>query len=127
MVGGTAEAMVNPFSVLKNAMGDVSETLGSFLIPLIKDAVNKIVDIAIKVQEWTKAHPELAKTLTLVTLAIGIITTVIGGLILIIPKAILAFKAFGLALKTGSGPIGWIILAIQKRRLMHGKRKKRRV
>ena len=45
MVGGTAEAMVNPFSVLKNTMGDVSEALGSLLIPLIKDATSKIADL----------------------------------------------------------------------------------
>jgi len=111
-VAGAAENLANPLSVLKASIGDVAETIGANLIPLIKDATNKIVDIAIKVQDWTKEHPELAKTLTLVALGVGAVLTVVGGLILILPTLISGVAAFGVVFHAALGPIGLISIAI---------------
>ncbi len=111
-VAGSAENLANPLSVLKASMGDVAEALGTNLIPLIKDAVKWIVDIAIKIQEWAKEHPELAKTLTLVAAGLGVLLTAVGGLILILPTVISGVAAFGVVFHAALGPIGLISLAI---------------
>lgn len=112
LVGGRAEELVNPFNVLKASMGDVAETIGANLVPIIKGLTDKIVDIAIKVQEWTKEHPELAKVITLVATGLGILLTVVGGLILILPGLIAGIAAFGVVFHAALGPVGLISIAI---------------
>ena len=109
---GAAEATANPLKVLSAAMGDVAETIGASLIPLIKDVTNKIVDIAIKIQDWAKEHPVLARTLTLVALGVGAVLTVVGGLILAMPVITSMVAAFGVVLHAALGPIGLISIAI---------------
>ena len=111
-VAGAAENLANPLSVLKASIGDVAEEIGANLIPLIKDVTSKIVDVAIKVQEWVKEHPALAKTLTMVGLAVGVVLTVVGGLILVMPTIISMVAAFGIVFHAALGPIGLISLAI---------------
>jgi len=111
-VAGAAENLANPLSVLKASIGDVAESLGANLIPLIKSATNWIVDIAIKIQDWAKEHPTLAKTLTLVALAVGAVLTVVGGLILAMPVITGMVAAFGVVFHAALGPIGLISLAI---------------
>ena len=58
--GGAAEAMVNPIVQLKNALGDVGETIGGELLPYIKlfatdavDAFNRVGEAAETMQEKT--------------------------------------------------------------------------
>jgi len=111
-VAGAAENLANPLSVLKASIGDVAEEIGANLIPLIKDVTSKIVDVAIKVQKWVKEHPALAKTLTLVGLAVGVVLTVVGSLILVMPTIISMVAAFGVVFHAALGPIGLISLAI---------------
>jgi hypothetical protein len=111
-VRGSAENLANPLSVLKASMGDVAETIGANLLPIIKPLIDQIVTIAIKVQEWAKEHPELAKVITIVAAGLGILLTVIGGLILILPTIIAGVAAFGVVFHAALGPIGLISLAI---------------
>ena len=111
-VAGAAENLANPLSVLKASIGDVAEAIGMNLIPMIKGAIDKIVDIAIKVQDWINENPKLAKTLTVATVALGGILTVVGGLILILPSLISGVAAFGVVFHAALGPIGLISLAI---------------
>uniref|UniRef100_A0A6M3KGU2 Tail tape measure protein n=1 Tax=viral metagenome TaxID=1070528 RepID=A0A6M3KGU2_9ZZZZ len=111
-VAGAAENLVNPLSVLRASIGDVAESIGATLIPIIKGAVDKIVDIAIKIQDWITENPELAKTLAIVAAALGVVLTVVGGLILILPTLISGITAFGVVFHVALGPIGLISLAI---------------
>jgi len=108
--GGAAEATANPLKVLSATMGDVAETIGANLIPLIKNVIGKIVDIAEKVQVWVKANPELAKTITILAGAIGITLTVLGGLIALYP-ILIGFQAAWNAVMIAN-PIGLIIIAV---------------
>ena len=112
LVGGTAEATANPFIVLAAAIGDVAETIGRNLIPLIKDAVDKIVDITGKIQEWAIQNPETARTLTLVAGALGIFLTVGGGLILILPTLVAQVTALGVVFHLALGPLALVSAAL---------------
>ena len=111
-VAGSAENLANPLSVLKASIGDIAEVIGSNLIPIIKGATDKIVDIAIKVQDWANEHPALAKTLTIVTTALGVLLTVAGGLILILPTLTAGVAAFGVVLGAVTWPITLIVAGI---------------
>src|SRR3990167_3083753 len=111
-VAGAAENLVNPLEVLKASMSDLSETIGANLIPLVKGLTSRIADISIRIQEWTKEHPELTKAITVTALALGGLTTAAGGLILILPALISGIAAFGAVLHAALGPIGLISLAI---------------
>ena len=101
-VAGSAEALVNPFNVLKASMSDVAETIGAFLIPAIKGLVDVVVNIATKIQEWAKEHPQLAEQLTFLTLGIGVVLTAIGGLILILPHLIEGYKALTIVINAAT-------------------------
>ena len=94
LVGGRAAELANPLDVLKASMGDVAEAIGKNLVPIIKDLVGKIVDIAEKVQAWAEEHPGLAKVLTITVTALGLILGAIGSAILIIPKLVGMWTAF---------------------------------
>lgn len=107
-VAGAAENLANPLSVLKASIGDVAEAIGANLIPMIKGAVDKIVDIAEKVQNWMKENPKLAKTLTITTGAIGAFLGVTGSLLLILSKLISLAPLVGGAFHAMLGPIGLV-------------------
>ncbi len=107
-VAGAAENLANPLSVLKATMGDISEVLGSFLIPSIKNFVNIVAAVSEGIQNWIKLNPELAEGFVLATAKLGGLLLVIGSIILIIPKVI----GFITAITTLMGPWGWAILAV---------------
>ncbi len=109
-VAGSAVNLANPLSVLSTSISDVAEVIGISLIPIIKSSVDSIVDIAIKVQDWIKENPELAKQITLIAGALGIFLGVVGTGILLVPKLIAAWQAFNLAFT--ATPWGAIITGI---------------
>jgi hypothetical protein len=89
-VAGSAENLKNPIEGLKNAISDVSETIGSYLIPTIKSLTNWVEDISIKFQDWSKENQVLSKTIVQLTTGAGGILVLTGGLILLIPQLVKA-------------------------------------
>ncbi|MBU2249114.1 MAG: hypothetical protein KKD77_20370, partial [Gammaproteobacteria bacterium] len=92
-VRGSAENLKNPLIGIKNAVSDVSEAIGKNFIPIIKTVTNAIEDIAIKIQDWIRLHPELTKGLTLLTAGVGAVLLVVGSTILILPQIIAGIKS----------------------------------
>jgi hypothetical protein len=90
---GAAEAMANPFSVLKATLGDVAEEIGKSLVPTIKDFIDRVVNISLVITKWAGDNPELTRTLVLVTGAVGGVLLVVGSLGLAIPPIISGVKA----------------------------------
>ena len=105
LVGGTAEATANPFNIMKSSMGDLAEKIGTFLIPILKDIVAKVVPIIEKVQEWADAHPELTRVLVILAAVIGGVALVLGPLLIMLPILMAGFALL-------TGPIGLVIAAI---------------
>src|SRR3972149_1734243 len=97
-VAGAAENLKNPLTGIKNAASDLAETIGSFLIPIIKTVGGWIEDISIRVQEWTKEHPELTKVIILTTTALGLLLGALGAAILVVPKLVAGIKALNAVL-----------------------------
>ena len=105
---GAAESTANPLKILSASMGDVSESIGSFLIPSIKNFVNIAAAASDGIQNWIKLNPELAEGLVLATAKLGGLLLVVGSLILVVPKII----GFITVITGLMGPWGWAILAV---------------
>ena len=84
--------------------------IANSLMPTLAGLFDKFTNIVTKVGDWTKANPDLAKTL----LEIGAVL-VVGGAILMglsmLSKAIIAINAALIIMKALSGPSGWATLA----------------
>jgi hypothetical protein len=107
-LGGTAEAQANPFTQMGNAIGDVKESLGAQLLPIITPVINKIQEFAEKLQN---VNPTFIKVAALV-LAIATAVGVIGGPILLL-IGMLPMLAAGFALVSAAAfPITAIIVGI---------------
>ena len=105
LVGGTAEATANPFNILKASMGDLAEKIGSFLIPILKDIVAKVVPIIEGVQKWTDAHPGLTKVLVILAAVLGGVALVLGPILIMLPMLVAGFALL-------TGPVGLAIAAL---------------
>lgn len=90
---------------LKNSFGDLMETLGGELVPILNDAVKKIAPVVASVSDWIKANPELTRNIIIAAAAISGIVAVIGLLGLALPAVITGFTIL-------LGPIGVIGVAI---------------
>jgi hypothetical protein len=115
--GGQAEAygktMSGQLDILKNSFGDIMETIGSQLLPILTDLLKNHISPAIeKIQAWTDANPGLTKTIVIVAGVIGGLLAVMGPLLLILPGLTAGVALFGVALHVAMGPVGWISLAI---------------
>ena len=121
--GGAAEAAANPMMQLTNNVDNLMQVMGDALLPIVSAAATAIGNIATKAQEWAEAHPQLAKWLSIVTAALGLLMLGLGALILMLPGLIAGIGSLGIAFATLAigakaawtaitGPIGLIVLAI---------------
>lgn len=90
------------------AAGNLSESLGSVLAPMVKQLSDAIVPLLTKLTEWMQKNPELTKHIIMITAAIAGVLVVIGTLGLVIPAIISGFAA----LSAGAAALGVIIGAI---------------
>jgi len=101
-VGGAAEADVDPFRQLGNDLGDLKETIGAALIPILLPLVDGLRGIFKRLQEMNPAIVQAGA----VALALGTAIGLIGGPILLIISMIPALVA-GIGMVTAA----WMTLA----------------
>lgn len=114
--GGLNEAMRETsqggLQAMKNELGDLWESIGQALIPIIKDLTETLLPVLQKTVEWAKENPQLVKTIIIASGAIAGIIAVIGTLGLMLPPIIAGFKLLGVAIGILTSPISLIIAAI---------------
>ncbi|MDD5068491.1 MAG: phage tail tape measure protein [Candidatus Pacebacteria bacterium] len=118
--GGSAAAQTETFAgkmqMLKERIGDIQESIGNILIPILTDLFNKISPVIDKVAEWIEKNPELTKNILIVGAAISGMVAVIGVLGLALPGIITGFGYLGTALTALMGlifsPGGLIVVGI---------------
>lgn len=87
--GGSASAAAQTFAgrmtQLNEQIGDVKESIGNALIPVITDLLTKITPIVEKTGEWIEKNPELVKQIIIIAgAATGVVALVSAiGLVLI--------------------------------------------
>jgi len=64
---------------LTGSIKGVGESIVSTLMPVLEPLIKKITDIIVAIENWTKAHPQLTKTITEVVGVLGVAMVVIGG------------------------------------------------
>lgn len=114
MFAGQAEAYGNTLqgqmTALKNAAGDMAEMVGNVLIPIMTDIIDKVKPIIDNIQVLINKNPKLVDTIVKITAAIGVLLTVGGLVLLLIPKIRKAWIALNVTFTTTS--IGWILVGI---------------
>ncbi len=91
---GAAAGAANPLTVMKNAVSNLSEDIGSILVPILKAAVAYIKPVIENIRAWTKEHPELTKAIVIFGGALSaLMGLVLGPLLLILPKLVSGFVA----------------------------------
>jgi len=97
----------------------VGIALSTTLAPALTDIIDKITGVITKVSDWAKKNPGLSGTIMKVTVGLGGLLTVLGPMVMILPRLIgglrgmaVGAKALGLAMKTALGPIGLVTAAI---------------
>ncbi len=111
----SADALGDALGSLKTSTMGVFNAIGLSLAPTIKDLVDSATMAISKITDWTKANPELARVISLVSIQVGILLTAFGGALLIIPKLIAGFQALqvvAMAANISLGPVGWAFAAI---------------
>lgn len=90
--------------VMKQSFGEMQESIGAVLLPILTDLFKKLVPIIDGIRTWTEQNPTLARNIVMVVAAIGGLMVVLGPLLIALPTLITLFTVL-------SGPVG-IIIAI---------------
>jgi len=104
------------FQQAKIQIGVFAQEIGDNLLPILVPLIQKFTEIVGKVRDWMKENPKLTETIVLITAGIGVLMLGLGPLLMMLPGLVTAFAAVKIAIISlgivGSGPIGWLILAI---------------
>jgi hypothetical protein len=107
--GGSASAAAQGFSgqmkQLKNDINDVQKDIGMALMPVLKNMVMSLKPIVESIGNWVKANPQLVSTLAGIGLKAGILLSVLGAMMGIIPKIVGLFTSI---ISLGPQAVAWI-------------------
>ena len=111
-VGGVAEANADPFVQLGNDMGDLKETIGKALIPVLLPLVETLRDFAKRLQEM---NPEFVKLIAMVLAGVTAFGLIGGPILLLISMLPALMGGLGM-IAAGLGlilsPIGLVVAAV---------------
>lgn len=116
-VGGQAEAytktMKGQTEVLKQNFGEIMESIGTQLLPVLTRFLQTLEPIIASFAKWTAEHPQLFANIVMVVGAIGGLMAISFPLITAITTITTVVSALGTALMfLAANPIGIVIVAI---------------
>lgn len=94
------------------AGNSIKTAFSSAMQPTIEGISSGLADIVSGVGEFLNEHPTVTKAITAIGVGLGVVVTAMAAVAFTTTVAIPAVKAFGVALNTALGPIGWVALAI---------------
>lgn len=138
MASAIQETEPERFARLQQRIHNVTESIGNSLLPTVNDLMGKGEQVLTKVASWIEENKELVKIIMLIVLATGgfltvagTVIAVVGGVGLVITKAVSAFKILkaGFLLAKGAlapligsvwsftaallaNPVTWIVIGI---------------
>lgn len=101
----TQDSFANTTRALGSAMKDLGESFGAVIIPQIKGFVTQITDLA---NRFTDLSPKTKE----VIVDLAKVAAIMGPALIVIPKAVSAFRSLFTVFTVGTGPIGLIATAI---------------
>lgn len=93
-------------------LGNISENIGSALLPALANLMDKIAPVIEKVSDWTAKNPELTIRIIEVSAAIAAFVAAAGILGMTLPAIIAGASALGTAFVFLAGLISWPVIAI---------------
>lgn len=115
-VGGSAEKAATTAKVKMEAlsitMGNLSENIGSALMPAVQKLADALLPIVEKIANWVEENPKLAATILAVGAGLAGLALVIGTVGLILPAIITGFSLLAGAVTAVTWPIGLVVAAI---------------
>ncbi len=114
---GTAEDYAQTFAgqsdVLKEKLGNIVETVGAKLLPILTQLAENIAPIADKIIDWMGKHEKLTQAIVIGVAALGGLMAILGPLLLILPALVTGMQLVGSALIfLSANPIVLIIAAV---------------
>ena len=107
------ETSAGSLQALKVSLGNISENIGSALIPALTKLITTVTPLVEKMVEWTNVHPDLTVKILAVSAGLATVVATIGALGLAIPAIITGITALGATLSFLTlNPIGMTIMAI---------------
>ena len=118
-IGGTAEAQVDPFMQMGNAIGDVKEKIGEGFLPVLKPLLGMIQRLAEWFQELNPRTLKIISTVIIATVAfagiagpilllIGLLPILIGGFTALAGAALpITLAIAGIAAAVAAGLLIW--------------------
>jgi uncharacterized membrane protein YgcG len=102
---GLAETKADPFDKLKVALGELGETAGEFLVPVLQFIADKLTAVAEWLQNLSPFWRKAAIAVALVAAAAGPLLWVLGSIVTVAPAVAAAFTFM-------FGPVGLTIAAV---------------
>lgn len=97
---------------LENSMNNLNIAIGEGINPTISDMRNGLATVVDGVASFLSQHPAVVKAVTAIGVGVAAVSVGIAGVTFVTTVAIPAITAFGVALNTALGPIGWVALAV---------------
>lgn len=92
--GNVARAVAEPMQILKNQLGDISEELGTALLPMVREFSSAIIPIAKGVTDWIAKNQALVTVIAQTVVILGVVLTVVAA----VTAAFFAYGAIATAL-----------------------------
>jgi len=97
---------------LKGSITGVGNNLARMLVPNLTYIADKIAAVITKVKDWTSAHPNFSSGLIKVGAGLGVLTTTIGGTLVVLGKLAGSMKTLGVVTNLQLGPIAIVTTAL---------------
>jgi len=97
---------------LNEAISGVKMAIGEELIPILLPLVDSIRETISGISAWSKENPELSRTLTITTMALGGLLIALGGLVLMLPTLVAGIPILVGAIGFLISPLGLIAAAV---------------
>lgn len=108
----TAEGAESVGDKWAKAGNNIQTAFSNAMQPTIEGISSGFADIVNGIGDFLNEHPVVTKAITAIGVGLGVVVAVMASAVFITGAAIPAVTAFGVALNTALGPIGWVALAI---------------
>lgn len=96
----------------QEASNSVSTAFTSAVEPAVSGLSNGVAGVVKSTGDFLQEHPAVTKAITAIGVGLAAVVVGITGVVFVTQVAIPAVTAFGVALNTALGPIGWVALAV---------------
>jgi len=108
----TAEAGESLGEKWEKASNSMNTAFTNAVEPAVSGVSAAFAGLITGIGDFLNKHPTVTKAITAVGVGLGVVVVGVTGVVFVTKVAIPAVTAFGVALNTALGPIGWVALAI---------------